>query len=50
MIHPNSKKSDSDLAWDFIFDELTRQGMSPLQIWRRMNGAEEDYIGCPERN
>jgi hypothetical protein len=48
MTHPNAQKTDSDLAYEFIAEELTRQGMSPLQIWLRMNGAEPDYIGCPE--
>ena len=43
-----SQKSDAEIAWTFVIEELTRQGMSPLQIWCRMNGAEEDYIGCPE--
>jgi hypothetical protein len=43
-----SQKSDAEIAWAFVVEELTRQGMSPLQIWRRMNGAEPDYIGCPE--
>jgi hypothetical protein len=43
-----SQKSDAELAWEYIAEELTRQGMSPLQIWRRMNGAEENYIGCPK--
>jgi len=50
MTHQNSTKTDSDLAWQFIAEELTRQGMSPLQIWRRMNGGEPDYLGCQERN
>ncbi|MDD4984156.1 MAG: hypothetical protein PHQ43_00005 [Dehalococcoidales bacterium] len=52
----NSQKSDSQLAWDFLNDEFTRQVNEPGAILSRMAGGEkprmqhadwEDYhIGC----
>jgi len=44
----NARKSDSELAWEFVNEERSRQANEAMHLLARLMGDEPSYMGASQ--